>query len=187
MSDAMGEFPVPDLEELPKDVRDRIEEETEDAGFTPNVFSAFAYRPSHFRAFFAYHDALVEQTALEREEIEMIVVTVSGVNDCYYCTVAHGALLRIYADDPYLADQLAANHRAADLSETHRTMLDVAVKLTASPGAVDSDDIERLREVGFSERAAWDIASVTAYYNLSNRLANFADMRPNEEFHTLGR
>ena len=187
MSDAMGEFPVPDVEELPEDVRDRIEEETEDAGFTPNVFSAFAYRPSHFRAFFAYHDALVEHTALEREEIEMIVVTVSGVNDCYYCTVAHGALLRIYADDPYLADQLAANHRAADLSETHRAMLDVAVKLTASPGAVDSDDIERLREVGFSVRAAWDIASVTAYYNLSNRLANFADMRPNEEFHTLGR
>ena len=187
MSDAMGEFPVPDVEELPEDVRDRIEEETEDAGFTPNVFSAFAYRPAHFRAFFAYHDALVEQTALEREEIEMIVVTVSGVNDCYYCTVAHGALLRIYADDQYLADQLAANHRAADLSEPHRTMLDVAVTLTESPGEVDSADIERLREVGFSEKAAWDIASVTAYYNLSNRLANFADMRPNEEFHTLGR
>jgi uncharacterized peroxidase-related enzyme len=187
MSDAMGEFPVPDIEDLPDDVRARIEEETEDAGFTPNVFAAFAYRPSNFRAFFAYHDALVEQTALEREEIEMLIVTVSGVNDCYYCTVAHGALLRIYADDPYLADQLAANHRAADLSETHRTMLDVAVKLTESPGDVDSDDIERLHDVGFSERAAWDIASVTAYYNLSNRMANFADMRPNEEFHTLGR
>ncbi|WP_049913023.1 peroxidase-related enzyme [Halococcus thailandensis] len=187
MSDAMGEFPVPDVEDLPEDVRARIEAETEDAGFTPNVFAAFAYRPSHFRAFFAYHDALVEQTALEREEIEMLIVTVSGVNDCYYCTVAHGALLRIYADDPYLADQLAANHRAADLAEPHRTMLDVAVKLTESPGEVDSDDIERLREVGFSQKAAWDIASVTAYYNLSNRMANFADMRPNEEFHTLGR
>lgn len=117
----------------------------------------------------------------------MLIVTVSGVNDCYYCTVAHGALLRIYADDPYLADQLAANHRAADLAESHRTMLDVAVKLTDSPGDVDSADIERLREVGFSDEAAWDIASVTAYYNLSNRMANFADMRPNEEFHTLGR
>jgi uncharacterized peroxidase-related enzyme len=187
MSDAMGEFPVPDIENLPEDVRERIEDETEDAGFTPNVFPAFAYRPSHFRAFFAYHDALVENTALEREEIEMIIVAVSGANDCYYCIVAHGALLRIYADDPYLADQLAANHRAADLSETHRTMLDVAVKLTESPGEVDSGDIERLREVGFSEKAAWDIASVTAYYNLSNRMANFADMRPNEEFHTLGR
>ncbi|WP_256686359.1 peroxidase-related enzyme [Halococcus qingdaonensis] len=187
MSDAMGEFPVPDVEDLPEDVRERIEAETEDAGFTPNVFSAFAYRPAQFRAFFAYHDALVEQSALEREEIEMLIVTVSGVNDCYYCTVAHGALLRIYADDPYLADQLAANHRAADLSEPHRTMLDIAVTLTESPGEVDSADIERLREVGFSEKAAWDIASVTAYYNLSNRLANFADMRPNEEFHTLGR
>ena len=187
MSEPMDEFPVPDVEDLPEDVRERIETETEDAGFTPNVFPAFAYRPSHFRAFFAYHDALVENTALEREEIEMIIVAVSGANDCYYCIVAHGALLRIYADDPYLADQLAANHRAADLSKTHRTMLDVAVKLTESPGKVDSSDIERLREVGFSEKAAWDIASVTAYYNLSNRMANFADMRPNEEFHTLGR
>jgi uncharacterized peroxidase-related enzyme len=187
MSDAMGEFPVPEMDELPEDVRERIEEETAEAGFTPNVFPAFAYRPSHFRAFFAYHDALVEHTALEREEIEMLIVAVSGANDCYYCIVAHGALLRIYADDPYLADQLAANHRAADLSATHRTMLDVAVKLTESPGEVDSDDIERLREVGFSEKAAWDIASVTAYYNLSNRMANFADMCPNEEFHTLGR
>ena len=187
MADPMGEFPVPELDDLPDDVRERIEKETADAGFTPNVFPAFAYRPSHFRAFFAYHDALVEHTALEREEIEMIIVTVSGVNDCYYCIVAHGALLRIYGDDPLLADQLAANHRAADLSETHRAMLDVAVKLTESPGNIDTADIERLREVGFSEKAAWDIASVTAYYNLSNRMANFADMRPNEEFHTLGR
>ena len=187
MAEPMSEFPVPDIEELPDDVRERIEAETERAGFTPNVFPAFAYRPSHFRAFFAYHDALVEDTALEREEIEMIIVTVSGVNDCYYCIVAHGALLRIYGEDPLLADQLAANHRAADLSETHRAMLDVAVTLTESPGKVDSSDIERLRDVGFSERAVWDIASVTAYYNLSNRMANFADMRPNEEFHTLGR
>lgn len=187
MTEPMREFPVPDIESLPDDVRARIEAETEDAGFTPNVFPAFAYRPSHFRAFFAYHDALVEHTALEREEIEMIVVTVSGANDCYYCIVAHGALLRIYGDDPLLADQLAANHRAADLSERHRAMLDVAVTLTDSPGSVDSADVECLREVGFSEKAIWDIASVTAYYNLSNRMANFADMRPNEEFHTIGR
>jgi uncharacterized peroxidase-related enzyme len=182
----MREFAVPDTDDLPADVADRIEAETEDAGFTPNVFPALAYRPSHFRAFFAYHDALVEQTALEREEIEMIVVAVSGANDCYYCIVAHGALLRIYAEDPLLADQLAANHRAADLSETHQTMLDIAVKLTESVGEVDSSDVERLREVGFSERAVWDIASVTAFFNLSNRLSNFADIRPNEEFHTLG-
>jgi uncharacterized peroxidase-related enzyme len=187
MAEPMREFETPAVEELPADLQERIAEETEDAGFTPNVFRAFGYRPSHFRAFFAYHDALVEHTGLEREEIEMIVVAVSGANDCYYCIVAHGALLRIYADDPLLADQLAANHRAADLNEAHRTMLDVAVKLTESPGTVDSSDVDRLREVGFSERAAWDIASVTAFFNLSNRMSTFADIRPNEEFHTLGR
>ena len=185
--DAMGRFPVPDLEDLPDDLRDRIAEETERAGFTPNVFAAMAYRPSHFRAFFDYHDALVEETALEREEIEMIVVAVSGVNHCYYCNVAHGALVRIYADDPQLADQLVANYRTADINDAHRTMLDVAVKLTERPTEVERSDLEALREAGFSEEALWDIASVTAFYNLSNRLAMFAEMRPNDEFHTLGR
>ena len=185
--DPMTEFDVPDTDDLPEDVRERIAEETDQAGFRPNVFPAFAFKPSHFRAFFAYHDALVDDSALTRKEIEMIVVTTSGVNDCYYCIVTHGALLRIYGDDPLLADQLAANHRAADLSERHRAMLDVVETLTDAPGKVDSTDLDRLREVGFSEEAIWDIASVTAYYNLSNRMANFADMRPNEEFHTLGR
>ncbi len=185
--DAMGRFPVPDLEDLPEDLRERIAEETEQAGFTPNVFAAMAYRPSHFRAFFDYHDALVEDTALEREEIEMIVVAVSGVNHCYYCNVAHGALVRIYADDPQLADQLVANYRTADIGDAHRTMLDVAVKLTERPTEVERSDLEALREAGFSEEALWDIASVTAFYNLSNRLAMFAEMRPNDEFHTLGR
>nr|WP_254546448.1 peroxidase-related enzyme [Halomarina sp. BND7] len=183
----MRNFPVPDREELPEDLRERIEEETERAGFTPNVFSAFAYKPSHFRAFFAYHDALVEDTALDRDEIEMIVVTVSGVNDCLYCVVAHGALVRIYAKDPKLADQLATNHRSADLSPRHRAMLDFAVKLTESPGEVEEADLDRLREHGFSDEAIWDVGSVTAYYNLSNRLATMADMRPNEEFYELGR
>ncbi|WP_256028371.1 peroxidase-related enzyme [Natronomonas aquatica] len=185
--DAMGRFPVPDREELPDDIRERIDEERERAGFTPNVMSAFAYKPSHFRAFFSYHDALIEDTALEREEIEMLVVTVSGVNDCLYCVVAHGALLRIYADAPKLADQLATNHRTADLPEQHRTMLDVAVELTESPGEVDGEAIERLRSVGFSTEEIWDIASVVAVFNLSNRMATFADMRPNDEFYTLGR
>jgi uncharacterized peroxidase-related enzyme len=184
---AMGNFPVPDTEELPEDLRERIEEETDRAGFTPNVFSAMGYKPSHFRAFFAYHDALVEDTALEREEIEMLVVTVSGVNDCLYCVVAHGALVRVYAGDPQLADQLATNHRAADLNPTHRAMLDFAVKLTESPGRVDERDLETLRQHGFSDEAIWDIASVVAFYNLSNRLAVVADMRPNDEFYTLGR
>jgi uncharacterized peroxidase-related enzyme len=185
--DAMGRFPVPDYEDLPEDLQERIAEETDRAGFTPNVFSALSYRPSHFRAFFAYHDALVEDTALEREEIEMIVVAVSGVNHCYYCNVAHGALVRIYADDPLLADQLVANYRTADINDAHRTMLDVAVTLTERPTEVEAGDLEALREAGFSEEALWDIASVTAFYNLSNRLAMFAGMRPNEEFHTLGR
>ncbi|WP_408957031.1 peroxidase-related enzyme [Natrinema sp. 74] len=185
--DAMGRFPVPAFDDLPEDLRTRIAEATERAGFTPNVFSAFAYKPSHFRAFFDYHDALVEDTALEREEIELIVVAVSGVNHCYYCNVAHGALVRIYADDPTLADQLIANYRTADINETHRTMLDVAVKLTERPDAIEPVDLERLREAGFSEEAIWDIGAVTAYYNMSNRMAAFAEMRPNDEFHTLGR
>jgi uncharacterized peroxidase-related enzyme len=184
---AMRNFPVPDRDELPDDVRSRIEEETEEAGFTPNVFPAFAYKPSHFRAFFEYHDALVEDTALEREEIEMLVVTVSGVNDCLYCVVAHGALVRIYADDPTLADQLATNHRSAELNDAHRAMLDFAVKLTESPGDVEDADVESLLDHGFSQEAVWDIASVVAYYNLSNRMATIADMRPNEEFYTIGR
>jgi uncharacterized peroxidase-related enzyme len=185
--DAMGRFPVPDREELPEDVRERIDEETDRAGFTPNVFSAFAYKPSHFRAFFAYHDALTEDTPLEREEIEMLIVTVSGVNDCLYCVVAHGALLRIFAEAPKLADQLATNHRTADLSEQHRAMLDFAVKLTESPGSVDDADVERLRDAGFSQEEIWDIGSVVGVFNLSNRMATLADMRPNEEFYTMGR
>ncbi|AGB30403.1 peroxidase-like protein [Natrinema pellirubrum DSM 15624] len=164
--DAMAQFPVPAFDDLPADLRERIAEETEEAGFTPNVFSAFAYKPSHFRAFFAFHDALVEDTALEREEIEMIVVAVSGVNHCYYCNVAHGALVRIYAEDPHLADQLVANYRTADINDAHRTMLDVAVKLTERPTEVGPADLEALREAGFSEEAIWDIGAVTAYYNM---------------------
>lgn len=183
----MTRFPVPDMADLPADVRERIEAETEDAGFTPNVFPAMAYAPAHFRAFVAYHDALVEEAELDRAEIEMLVVTVSGINDCLYCVVAHGALLRIYADDPHLADQLATNFRSADLSDRHRGMLAFAERLTESPGAVDGGDISALREAGFSDREIWDIGSVTAFYNLSNRMAMFADMRPNEEFHTMGR
>ncbi|WP_396612938.1 peroxidase-related enzyme [Haloferax sp. S1W] len=185
--DAMRRFPVPDLDELPDDLRERIEEETERAGFTPNVFAGFAYKPSHWRAFFDYHDALVDDTTLERHEVEMIIVAVSGVNHCYYCNVAHGALLRIYAKDPLLADQLVANYRSADISEKHKTMLDVAVKLTEHPVEVGEDDLQKLRDVGFSEEEVWDIGAVTSFFNLSNRMAMFADMRPNEEFHTLGR
>lgn len=185
--DAMGRFPVPDREDVPEDLLERIDEETEDAGFTPNVFPAFAYKPSHFRAFFAYHDALVDDSSLAREEIEMLVVTVSGVNDCLYCVVAHGALLRIFADAPKLADQLATNHRTAELSEGHREMLDYAEKLTETPGKVDGEDLQRLREAGFSTEEIWDITSVVAVFNLSNRMATVADIRPNDEFYDIGR
>jgi uncharacterized peroxidase-related enzyme len=185
--DAMTRFDVPAFEDLPEDLQDRISEETETAGFTPNVFSAFAYKPSHFRAFFEYHDALVDDSALDREEVEMIVVAVSGRNHCYYCNVAHGALLRIYSGDPELADQLVANYRQADVSEKRLAMLDVAVTLTEAPDEVTEADLERLAAVGYSAEAMWDIAAVTAFFNLSNRMAMFADMRPNEEFHTMGR
>ncbi len=185
--DVMRRFEVPNIEDLPADLRERIEEETEQAGFTPNIFRAMAYRPSHFRAFFDYHDALVEDTALEREEVEMIIVAVSGVNDCLYCVVGHGALLRIYASAPTLAEQLATNHRTADVSDTHRAMLDFAVKLTEDPQRVTESDFERLEEHGFSRRAIWDIGSVAAFFNLSNRLVHLADIRPNDEFYDLGR
>ncbi len=185
--EAMTRFPVPDRSDLPDDVRDRIEEETERSGFTPNVFSAFAYRPGQFRAFFDYYDAIIDESPLEREEIEMVIVAVSGANDCLYCVVAHGALLRIYAEDPHLAEQLATNHRTANISEAHREMCDLAVKLTEDPARVEEDDLERLRDHGFSDEAIWDVGAVTALFNLSNRMAHLADMRPNEEFYDLGR
>jgi len=184
---AMTRFPVPDVEDLPEDLRERIAEEEERAGFVPNVFEAYGYKPSHFRAFFEYYDALVEDTDLAREEVEMIVVAVSGANDCYYCNVAHGALVRIYADAPMLADQLVANPRTADVSDTHREMLAFALQLTEAPETVSEEDLEALRDVGYSEEEIWDIGAVAAFFNLSNRMAHLADMRPNREFHTMGR
>jgi len=190
MADAdepMTRFPVPDYDDLPEDLQARIDEETERAGFTPNVFQAVGYRPEQARAFIDYHDALVDDSELAREEIEMIVVAVSGVNDCLYCIVAHGALCRIFAEAPKLADQLAANYRTADVNEKHRAMLDFAVKLTERPERVDETDFERLESHGFGRRAIWDIGSVTAFFNLSNRLAHLADMRPNDEFYRRSR
>lgn len=184
---AMTEFPVPDVEELPDDLRERIEEEADRAGFTPNVFLAYAYKPAHFRPFFAYYDALVEETDLSRAEVEMLVVTTSGVNDCLYCVVAHGALTRIYSERPKLADQLATNPRSADLSERHEAMVELAVKLTEAPGRVTTTDVNTLREVGFSDEEIWDVGSVIAFFNLSNRMATLADMRPNAEFYSMGR
>jgi uncharacterized peroxidase-related enzyme len=184
---AMTRFQVPDVEQLPEDLQERIAEEEERAGFVPNVFEAYGYKPSHFRAFFGYYDALVEDTDLAREEVEMIVVAVSGANDCYYCNVAHGALVRIYADAPMLADQLVANPRTADVSEAHREMLAFALQLTDEPETVAESDLAALRDAGYSEEEIWDIGAVTAFFNLSNRMAHLADMRPNREFHTMGR
>jgi uncharacterized peroxidase-related enzyme len=183
----MTRFPVPDIEELPADVQEQIEAETERAGFTPNVFSAFAYRPAQFRAFFDYYDALVEESPLNREELELIIVAVSGANDCLYCVVAHGALLRIYAEDPYLAEQVATNYRTADISDAHRAMCDLAVKLTEQPARVEEEDIDRLRDHGFSIEEIWDVGSTAALFNLSNRMAHLVDLRPNDEFYELGR
>jgi uncharacterized peroxidase-related enzyme len=183
----MTRFPVPETDELPADIRERIENERENAGFVPNVFLAYAYRPAQFRAFFDYYDAIVDESPLAREEIEMIIVATSGANDCLYCVVAHGALARIYADDPHLAEQLATNHRTANISDQHKAMCDVAVKLTNRPEEVTEDDIERLRDHGFSMEEVWDIASLTSLFNLSNRMAHFANWRPNEEFYELGR
>jgi len=183
----MTRFPVPDREELPEDLRERIDHERDRAGFLPNVFPAFAFRPHQFRAFFAYYDTLIEDSPLAREEFEMVVVATSGANDCLYCVVAHGALLRIYAEDPTLAEQLATNHRTANVGDAHRAMCEFAVKLTNSPAEVTDEDLERLRDHGFSDTEIWDIASTSALFNLSNRMAHVADMRPNEEFYQLGR
>jgi uncharacterized peroxidase-related enzyme len=183
----MRRFPVPDLDELPDDVRERIAAETERAGFTPNVFRAFAYRPAQFRAFFDYYDAIVEESPLTREEMELVVVAVSGANDCLYCVVAHGALLRIYAEDPQLAEQVATDYRSADIGPEHRAICAFAVKLTEEPAAVGEADIQRLREHGFSLGEIWDVGSLAALFNLSNRMAHLADMRPNEEFYVMGR
>ena len=185
--DAQRRFPVPSFEDLPEDLRERIAEETDRAGFTPNVFAALAYRPAQFRAFVAYHDALVEETSLDRALVEMLIVTVSGRNHCYYCNVAHGALVRIYAENPTLADQLVANYRAADVSDERLLALDVAVKLTERPDEVTERDLDRLAEAGYTPAEIWDIGAITAFFNLSNRMATFADWRPNEEFHTMGR
>jgi len=184
---AMTRFPVPDVEELPPDLQERIREEEAEAGFVPNVFLAYGYAPEQFRAFFDYYDAVVEGAAISRAEIEMVVVAVSGANDCHYCTVAHGALLRLYADDPLIADQIAANHRNADLDERHRAMLDFAVTLTEDQSRIDDAAVAALEEAGLSRREIWDVGAVTALFNLSNRMAQLADMRPNPEFHSMGR
>ena len=185
---SISRYPTPELASLPPDVRERIEQVQEKSGFVPNVFLALAYRPDEFRAFFAYHDALMlREGNLTKAEKEMIVVATSAANDCTYCVIAHGAILRIHARDPLLADQVAINYRAAELSDRHRAMLDFAVKLARDPQAISESDRGRLGEHGFNAEDIWDIGAITALFALSNRMAHLTDMRPNEEFYLMGR
>ncbi len=184
----IGRFPIPALAELPEDIRTRIEAVQEKSGFIPNVFLVLARRPDEFRAFFAYHDALmVKEGALTKAEREMIVVATSAANDCHYCVIAHGALVRIYSKNPLLADQVAINYRKADLSPRQRAMLDFAMKIALESHKAEEKDFEALERQGFSREDAWDIAAIAAFFALSNRLANFTSMRPNDEFYLLGR
>lgn len=181
-------FDVPALGELPDDVRARIREVEEKSGFIPNVFLALARRPDEFRAFFAYYDALMlREGGLSKAEKEMIVVATSAANQCTYCVVAHGALLRIFSKDPLLADRVAVNHRKAGLTARQRVMLDAAVKLARAPEAFGEEDVRVLERWGFSEDDVWDIGAITALFALSNRMAQLSDMQPNSEFFTLGR
>jgi uncharacterized peroxidase-related enzyme len=188
MTRPVSRFPVPALEDLPSDIRQKILEVQQKAGFVPNVFLTFAHRPDEFRAFFAYHDALLlRDSGLSKGEKEMIIVATSGANGCLYCVVAHGAILRIYEKAPQLADQLATNYLKADISPRQTAMLDFAMKVCTASYAIGEDDLARLRTHGFTDEDAWDIAGITALFGLSNRMANFTSMRPNDEFYLMGR
>ena len=190
MNAPISRFPIPEsLAELPQDLRERILAVQDKAGFVPNVFLMLAHRPDEFRAFFAYHDALMlrESASLTPAEREMIVVTLSARHGCLYCVVAHGALLRIYAKDPLLADQLAVNHRTAPLEERQRSMLDFALHVGLERGGLDGDWQARLQAVGFGLDDIWDIGAIAAFFGLSNRLVTLAGTPPNEEFYLMGR
>jgi len=188
MSQPISRFPVPQLADLPEDVRARILAVQEKSGFVPNVFLVLAHRPDEFRAFFAYHDALMEkQGGLTKAQREMIVVATSGANQCQYCVVAHGAILRIRAKNPLVADQVAVNYRKADIPPREKAMLDFAMKVALESHALDDADLEALRRHGFTDEDAWDIAAIAAFFALSNRMANYSGMRPNDEFYLMGR
>ncbi|MBI5109889.1 MAG: peroxidase-related enzyme [Rhodocyclales bacterium] len=184
----ISRYPVPKLEDLPEDIRARILDVQEKSGFVPNVFLALAHRPAEWRAFFAYHDALMEKdSGLTKAEREMIVVATSNANGCQYCVVAHGAILRIRARNPLVADQVAINHRKADITPRQKAMLDFAMKVALDSAAVGEADYETLHGHGFRDEDIWDIGAVAAFFGLSNRMANMADMRPNDEFFLMGR
>lgn len=188
MNNTISRYPVPNVNDLPEDIRDTILEVQEKSGFVPNVFLALAHRPAEFRAFFAYHDALMEkESGLTQGEREMVIVATSGYNQCIYCVVAHGAILRIREKDRLLADQVATNYRKADISARQKAMLDFALKVAAHSHEINDADFDALHAHGFSDEDIWDIAAITSLFALSNRMANFASIRPNDEFYLLGR
>lgn len=185
----ISRFPVPDLQQVPDDIRQVMLAVQEKAGFVPNVFLTLAHRPAEFRAFFAYHDALMLKTtgSLTKAEREMIVTATSARNGCLYCVVAHGALLRIYAKNPLVADQVAVNHLKADITPRQSAMLDFALKVCLHSDQVSDADYDLLHAQGFDDEDIWDIGAITAFFSLSNRMANVISMRPNEEFFLMGR
>ena len=188
MEHPVSRYAVPRFEELPTDIRDRILAVQEKSGFVPNVFLALSHRPEEFRAFFAYHDALMDkQSALSKTEREMIVVATSSANQCHYCVVAHGAILRVRAKQALVADQVAINYRKADISPRQKAMLDFAMKVALQSYAIDENDFAVLRGHGFSDEDVWDIGAIAAFFALSNRMANLTSMRPNDEFYLMGR
>ncbi|MGE0873397.1 MAG: peroxidase-related enzyme [Burkholderiales bacterium] len=188
MNAPISRFPVPELKDLPEDIRSRILAVQEKAGFVPNVFLALAHRPDEWRAFVAYHDALMEKEGgLTKAEREMIVVATSGANQCQYCVIAHGAILRVRAKNPLIADQVAINYQKADIEPRQRAMLDFAMQVALDSATVTDADFPALRAHGFSDDDIWDIGAIAAFFALSNRLANLSAMRPNDEFYLMGR
>jgi uncharacterized peroxidase-related enzyme len=188
MTQQISRFPVPEIKDMPEDIRARILEVQEKAGFVPNVFLTFAHRPDEFRAFFAYHDALMEkESGLSKAEREMIVVATSNANGCLYCVIAHGAVLRIRAKNALIADQVAVNYRKADITPRQKAMLDFAMKVCVQSNEVGQDDYDTLYGHGFSDEDIWDIGAITAFFGLSNRMVNVTGMRPNVEFFAMAR
>ncbi len=184
----ISRFPVPKIDDLPEDIRDRILQVQEKSGFVPNVFIGLAHRPDEFRAFFAYHDALMEkESGLTKGEREMIVVATSGLNQCIYCVVAHGAILRIREKNPLIADQIATNYRKADVTPRQLAMLDFAIKVSGRAYEISDADYEEMHRHGFSDEDIWDVGAISAFFAMSNRIANMTDMRANDEFYLLGR
>lgn len=184
----ISRFAVPELDDLPDDIRAMITEVQEKSGFIPNVFLALAHRPAEFRAFFDHHDALMySDSGLSKAEREMIVVATSAQNGCLYCVIAHGAILRIRSKNEILADQLAVNPWKADLSERERSIVDFALAVALDSAALSDEDLDEMRQAGFSDDEIWDIGAIAAFFAMSNRLANLSAMRPNDEFYRLGR